>query len=60
MSVQRPPALLYGNGYAAQKSLPGNAKSDCVGEIYEPGGEKSAKLLGVSMKPKSGTETPII
>src|SRR5215470_2614036 len=48
MSVQRPPALLEGNARAAQKSLPGNAKFDCVGENYEPGGKKSAMRLGLS------------
>src|SRR5215471_6831074 len=47
MSAQRPPALLNGNAYAAQKSLPGNAKYDCVGENYEPGGKKSAMRLGL-------------
>jgi hypothetical protein len=45
--MQRPPALLEGNARAAQKSLPSNAKSDCVGENYESGGEKSARRLGV-------------
>src|SRR5262245_3203512 len=47
MSVQRPPAHLNGNAYAAQKSLPGNAKYDRFGENYESGGEKSARRPGV-------------
>ena len=49
MIAQRPPALLNGNAYAAQKSLPGNVAHDCVGENYEARGgkiRKAARLGG--------------
>jgi hypothetical protein len=40
--AQRPPVKFKGNACAAQKSLPGSANPDLVGENYELGAEKSA------------------
>src|SRR5262245_44235395 len=45
MIAQRPPTLIKGNARAAQKSLPGNAAHDRVGENYETQGGKIRKAV---------------
>lgn len=45
MNAQRPPIRFKSNARAAQKSLPGNAKSGCVGENYETRSGKIRRVL---------------
>src|SRR5262245_45831076 len=55
MIAQRPPLFFKRNTCAAQKSLPGNATSECVGENYELGGEKSARRQARSRAEQSAS-----